>query len=303
MFPLKTILVPTDYSAASERALALACNLARAQGAHLIGLNVIGLDVVWPPRYSGPLNELGTHPPGFQHSLDQWLREACGQDGGLSVESRVMQGGAWEEIVAVASKSRCDLIVMGSEGKSGVGRALLGSAAEQVARHAPCPVLICKAATTPGSAPASVGGGRPLFSTILFPTDLSDQAGEAFAVASALVGPDSRLVVQHVVADAGHDAPVPTSDTLRRLHDRYPSTSGGAVLYRVSAGNPVEEICRAAEDTQCALIVMASHGRTGVGRLLFGSVAESVFRQVTAPVVLVHRSRASAVSKPGAALA
>jgi universal stress protein A len=66
-------------------------------------------------------------------------------------------------------------------------------------------------------------------------------------------------------------------------------------MYRLSAGNPVEEIGRAAEDTQCDLIVMASHGRTGVGRLLLGSVAESVFRHVTAPVVLVHGSSASVV--------
>lgn len=301
MFPLKTILVPTDYSAASESALALACNLARARGARQIGLNVIGLDVIWPPRYSSPFSAMGTHPPGFQDSLDRWLGRTCGQDGEPSVEGRVVQGVAWEEIVGVAGESRCDLIVMGSEGKSGVGRAWLGSVAEQVARHAPCPVLICKAPATPREAPASVGSGRPLFSTILFPTDLSDQAGEAFAVASALVGPDSRLVVQHVVADAGHGAPVPSSDTLGRLRDRYPSSSGGAVMYRLSTGNPVEEICRAAEDAQCALIVMASHGRTGVGRLLVGSVAESVFRRVTIPVVLVHGSSASAVSRPGAA--
>jgi nucleotide-binding universal stress UspA family protein len=164
-------------------------------------------------------------------------------------------------------------------------------------------VLICKAPAARHEAPAGVGSGRPLFSTILFPTDLSDRASEAFAVASALVGPDSRLVVQHVVADDGHGAPVPRSDTLRRLHDLYPSSPGGAVTYRLSAGNPVEEICRAAEDSQCDLIVMASHGRTGVGRLLLGSVAESVFRHVTAPVVLVHGSGASAVPNPGTALA
>jgi nucleotide-binding universal stress UspA family protein len=303
MFPLKTILLPTNYSVASKTARALACNLAHAQGAHLIGLNVIGLDVIWPPRYSGPSHTTGAAQSGFQDSLDQWLRQPCGQDDELSVESRVIQGIAWEEIVRAAGESRCDLIVMGSAGKSGVGRALEGSVAEAVARHAPCPVLICKAPATRQEAPAAVGSGRPLFSTILLPTDLSDRAGEAFAVASALVGPDSRVVVQHVVADAGHGAPVPSSDTLRRLHDLYPSRSSGAVEYRLSAGNPVEEICRAAEDTQCDLIVMASHGRTGVGRLLLGSVAESVFRHVIAPVVLVHGSSASAEPIPGTALA
>jgi nucleotide-binding universal stress UspA family protein len=295
MFPLKTILVPTDYSAASETALSLARDLAQTQGARLIGLHVIQ-----PPHYSGGFNVPGPPPPAFQHSLYRWVREGCGHDAKLSVESRVMEGFAWEEIVRVAGESRCDLIAMGSEGKSGIGRALLGSVAEQVARQAPCPVLICKAPAVPDVEAASGEMRRPLFSTILFPTDLSDRAGEAFAVVSALAGPDSRLVVQHVVADTGPAAHEAKSDLLHRLHELYPAGPGGSVVHRLSRGNPVEEIRRASEDSHCDLIVMSSRGRTGMGRLLLGSVAESVFRHVPVPVVIVHGTSPESASKPHA---
>ncbi len=292
MFPLKTILVPTDYSVASQSALSLARDLAEAQGARLIGLHVIQ-----PPHYSGGFNAPGAPPASFQSSLYGWMRRGCGQDAKLSVESRVMEGFAWEETVRVAQESHCDLIVMGSEGKSGIGRTLLGSVAEQVARHAPCPVLICKAPGAADAEPAFGGTGRPLFSTILFPTDLSDRASEAFAVTSALAGPDSRLIVQHVVADADHIAPEGKSALIQRLHTLYPAGSSGSVVYRLSPGNPVEEIRRASEDSHCDLIVMSSRGRAGMGRLLMGSVAESVFRNVPVPVVIIHSGSPESGSK------
>ena len=288
MFPLKTILVPTDYSVASESALSLARHLAEAQSARLIGVHVIQ-----PPHYSGEFNVPGAPPAAFHHNLYRWLKQGCGQDAKFSVESRVMEGFAWEEIIRAAEESHCDLIVMGSEGKSGIGRKLLGSVAEQVSRHATCPVLIAKAPATSDVAPTSRASGHPLFSTILFPTDLSDRASEAFAVASALAGADSRLIVQHVVADASHTAPEAKSAILQRLHTLYPASTGVSVVYRLSAGNPVEEIRLASEDSHCELIVMSSRGRAGLSRLLMGSVAESVFRNVQVPVVIVHNESPS----------
>jgi nucleotide-binding universal stress UspA family protein len=295
MFPLKTILVPTDYSAASESALALARDMAEAQGAHLIGLNVIE-----PPNFTGAFNMPGPPPPSLHHSLYQWLKQRCGPHAKISVESRVVEGIAWEAIIRVANEARCDLIVIGSEGKSGVGRTLLGSVAEQVARRSPCPVLICKAATISDAVPASPGGGKPLFSTILFPTDLSDRAGEAIGFASALAGPESRLIVQHVIPDDGRASPEARSALLERLHTLYPAGTSAPIVYRLSAGNPVEEIRRAVGDSHCDLVVMRSRGRTGIGRLILGSVAESVFRQVPVPVVIVHDARSTSAPAPAA---
>ena len=293
MFPLKTILLPTDYSIASEHALSLAHHLALTQGARLIGLHVIQ-----PPDYCGQFNLPETPPPFFHDNLYQWLKKGCGHDENHSVESRVVEGFAWEEIVRAAGESHCDLIVMASEGKTGIGRALLGSVAEQVVRRSPCPVLICKAPVELTCEATTGSGGQPLFSTVLFPTDLSDGAGEAFPVATALAGPSSRLIVEHVIGEPGPAGRKSREELTERLHGLYPADPGACIVYRQATGNPVEEIRRAAEDSHCDLIVMSSHGRTGLKRLLMGSVAEQVFRTVRVPVVIVRTASPEPVSEP-----
>lgn len=298
MFPIKTILFATDYSDASEQAFSLASDLAAARGARLIALHVIA-----PPLYCSDFN--ASMPPSqfFQDTVDRWLRECRGLGEMPLVESQVVEGIASEEILRTADDCRCDLIVMGSEGRTGIGRSLIGSVAEQVARHAHCPVLICKQSARPETAAASPEPGRPLFSTILFPADLSDRARQAFVVASAMAGPGSRLIVQHVVAAVDHASPGARSTFLHLLRDLYPQGSVVPVVYRLSGGDPAEEIRRAAEDSHCDLIVMSSQGRTGVGRLLMGSVAEAVFRTVPVPVVIVHTDRPKPASRPAAARA
>ncbi len=292
MLPVKTILFPTDYSADSEQAFSLACDLALSQGARLIAVHVVE-----PPLYSGEFNVPTPPSPFLQDNVDHWLKKCHPHREMPTVESRVVEGLAWEQIVRVAGDRQCDLIVMGSEGKTGIGRTLLGSVAERVARHAPCPVLICKQSARTET-PASTEAGRPIFSTILFPADLSDRAQRAFSVALALAGPGSRLIVQHVVTAADHTSPEVKSALLKQLHELYPADSVAPVVYRLSGGDPAEEICRAVEDAHCDLIVMSSQGRTGVTRLLMGSVAEAVFRAVRVPVVLVHNANPEPVSKP-----
>jgi nucleotide-binding universal stress UspA family protein len=185
-----------------------------------------------------------------------------------------------------------------SEGKSGVGRTLLGSVAEHVARNAPCPVLICKPSAVPDTGTTAGGAGCPSFSTILVLTDLSERAGEAFTVASAVAGAETRLIVQHVVPDADHTPPEAKSALLEHLHTLYPAGSTRDLVSRLSSGHTVEEIRRAAEDSHCDAIVRSGRGRTGIVRLLLGSVAESVFRKVPIPVVIVHDLRPASASKP-----
>jgi nucleotide-binding universal stress UspA family protein len=298
MFPIRSILLPTDYSDASERAFSLASDLAVARGARLIALHVIA-----PPLYCSDFN--ASIPPSqfFQDNVDRWLRQCRGLGEMPLVESQIVEGIASEEILRAADDFRCDLIVMGSEGRTGIGRTLIGSVAEQVARQAPCPVLICKPSARPETPAASPEAGRPLFSTILFAADLSDRARQAFAVALALAGPRSRLIVQHVVAAVDHASPGASSTFLHLLRELYPAGPVAAVVYRLSGGDPAEGIRRAAEDSHCDLIVMSSRGRTGVGRLLMGSVAEAVFRTVQVPVVIVHTAKPKHASRPVAASA
>jgi nucleotide-binding universal stress UspA family protein len=137
MLSLHTILLPTDFSPNAEYALRMASSLARDYGARLILLHVS-----MPP--SGPIDVL---PPGpdlpaeSQEALLGKLPWPELPDAGVRVEHRVAEGEPADEILRLARKVSCDLIVMGTHGRTGLARLLHGSVAEEVLRKAPCPVL------------------------------------------------------------------------------------------------------------------------------------------------------------------
>jgi nucleotide-binding universal stress UspA family protein len=135
MSVIQTILHPTDFSASSQQAYRFACALARDFGARLVVIHVLG-------RPSGPPDLAGVLPhPDFRRQREErlrWLEPPCP---GAVLERRLEEGDPAREIVDAARETRADVIVMGSRGRSGLGRLLLGSVAEQVLRQAPCPVL------------------------------------------------------------------------------------------------------------------------------------------------------------------
>lgn len=133
--------------------------------------------------------------------------------------------------------------------------------------------------------------------TILFPTDYSDQSHYAFQVASALARDyAAKLVVLHVaepflpiVTDGGMMIP-PTVDVqaLReQLRHIRPDDPKVECQHRLAEGDAALEILRTAAEMKCDLIVIGTHGRTGLGRLLLGSVAEHVLRKACCPVLTV----------------
>ena len=138
MFPIKTILFPADFSDNSKYAFALATSLARDNGARIIALHT----------YTTPLPDytLGVPPLPEENpaALEANLRRLYPADASLRVESCVREGYAPKEIVNVALEAKADLIVMGTHGRSGVKRLLMGSVAEHMVRKAPCPVLTVK---------------------------------------------------------------------------------------------------------------------------------------------------------------
>jgi nucleotide-binding universal stress UspA family protein len=131
---------------------------------------------------------------------------------------------------------------------------------------------------------------------ILFPTDFSDRSMGAFHVASALAR-DYRaaLTILHVrevpaVAFAEFGAVPPPAlpsraEVMDKLHQFEAPDKTANIEYLVADGVPADEIVRAAEDRQCDLIVMGTHGRTGISRLVMGSVAEEVVRKANCPVL------------------
>src|SRR5262245_14240243 len=147
MLSLRTILHPTDFSERSDYAYRLACALARDYGARLLILHVVPppVTVIGDAVWAGPVHI------DFKELQDK-LSKLQGPDP-VRVERRLEEGNPAEEIVRVAREAPCDLIVMGTHGRRGLGRLLLGSVAEQVLRQAPCPVVTVKA-PFPAPAPA-----------------------------------------------------------------------------------------------------------------------------------------------------
>lgn len=140
--PFRRILVPTDFSSASEEAWRTAGKLARGIGAELVLLHVL----VEAPLYSespfaGPrVREVyESERTWAAKKLEQWADEARAT--GLVVRVELRTGVPYQDIVTAAGDVRADLIVIGTRGRGGVERALLGSVADRVIRLAPCPVL------------------------------------------------------------------------------------------------------------------------------------------------------------------
>jgi nucleotide-binding universal stress UspA family protein len=134
--------------------------------------------------------------------------------------------------------------------------------------------------------------------TILHPTDFSEQSQSAFELACALARDYSAaLVITHVVppvrvfAPDGVAMPFPAEepyDMHAKLAQLRPIDPGVSVDHRLLDGDPTTEILRLAESIHADLIVMGTHGSTGITRLLMGSVAEHVMRKAPCPVLTVR---------------
>jgi nucleotide-binding universal stress UspA family protein len=143
MLALQTILHPTDFSEHSEYAFRLACSLARDHGARVLVLHAVttlGPELV---SYGEAVSQL--QPEAYQQKLWDDLRRVRSPDPAVPVDYRLAEGDPATEIVRAATDTRCDLIVLGTHGRTGLARLLMGSVAEQVVRKAPCPVLTVKA--------------------------------------------------------------------------------------------------------------------------------------------------------------
>ncbi len=141
MLPIKPVLNPTDFSESSDAAFRLGCSLARDYGARLLVLHVAEL----PTAVYGEGVMLPPPVESWQAAREK-LDRMLPRGHNLLVEHRMVEGEAAREILRVARESDSDVIVMGTHGRTGLGRVLMGSVAEQVLRKAHCPVVTVRAA-------------------------------------------------------------------------------------------------------------------------------------------------------------
>jgi nucleotide-binding universal stress UspA family protein len=139
MLAIRTILHPTDFSPQSGAAFQVACALARDYVARLVLLHVHPPDMIYGEGYVLPPD-----PEVVREELQEQLDRLRPPDPAIPVERLLREGDAAREILHTAREIGADVIVLGTHGRAGVGRLLMGSVAEAVLRKAPCPVLAVK---------------------------------------------------------------------------------------------------------------------------------------------------------------
>ncbi|MFC6786168.1 universal stress protein [Halobaculum halobium] len=224
------------------------------------------------------------------------------RDAGIDAEPVVREGTPHRELSAYLNDAGADLLVIGTHGRGGARRALLGSVAEKLVRTVDVPVLVVHG----GDLPGEDGPRWSADAEILLATDGSDAAATAERTGVALAGAlGAHLSAVSVVNEAGAVANVggglltdETVSAVRRALDERASDAVDAVVARaretgidadgeVIGGEPSRAICGYASDAGADVIVVGTHGRGGIRRVVLGSVAERVIRGADRPVLVV----------------
>jgi nucleotide-binding universal stress UspA family protein len=262
----RNILLASDYSASANLAMPYAAGMARSFGATLYAMHV-----------QEPINY--ALPPGTWQGLEltremeeQFLVEAIHRDF-PDVNPHVLhgEGVVWRAIEAAIRKHEIDLVVVGTRGRAGIGKALLGSVAEEILRHAPCPVL------TVGPQACHEAGRRGKMASILFATDFGAASLAAAPIAVSLAEEyQAKLTLLHVKEKrGGQEMRMPCDGAEacgQRLHALVPEDARmwcephfvidcGAGDQRGAAW---ERILGQAEAREAGLIVMGVHAPEGV---------------------------------------
>ena len=203
MVSITRILCPVDFSEFSRHALDYAIGIARWYGAAVTALHVVP-----PITAPAPPTGEGLYPPLVfsAEDLQQFHTELdvfAGVSDVPALDTRVVQGNVTAEIVRLANELPADLLVMGTHGRSGFERLMLGSVTEKVLRKSPCPVL-----TVPAKAPVVVPVNG-LFDRVLCAVDFSPASLRALTLAQSLAGEAAaRLCVLHVLEPVSVFEPV-----------------------------------------------------------------------------------------------
>jgi nucleotide-binding universal stress UspA family protein len=306
------ILIPVDGSKCADHAATFGLEFAKRLGAHVVLTNAL-------IEYASEKDAQRVIGPSRQ------MAEKLG----VPIEVRLAEGrflSIGEGIIEASQESNCQLIIMGTHGREGIPRMLLGSVAESVSRRASVPVMLIREQTHPAARPASE---HPKLERILVAVDGSPQSNLALTTASDLacaLGIDLELI--HVIPDipavysytAYEYAPM--IDLEKYQHDLEAESQAiiASALALLDSHTPKvaevrtsrvpangmrlgDAIIGTAKEHNADLIVIGTHGRSGFDLLLLGSVAERVSHRSEVPVLMVRAANVAAEGKASEAVA
>jgi nucleotide-binding universal stress UspA family protein len=288
----ETILVPTDGSVHAARAARQAEYVAGLFDADVHLLSVVDVDAEAGPFSAGGVGE------DFVEELREGARESIRETNshlGVDAETAVRTGRPSQAILEYVDEAGVDVIAMGTHGRTGVRRTVMGSVAERVLSHADVPVL-----TTRVPEEGAVDEETE-YEEILVPTDATETVDPAVEHALAVAErTDARIHVVHVVhvgttVGAGLSTPAAVlsalesagEDATEQVADRA-REAGLSAVTEVREGTPAKSIVSYAEEADVDLLAMATAGRTGLSRFLLGSTTEQVIRHADRPVLAVN---------------
>ncbi len=290
----KKILVPLDGSPLSERAIAYAESVAQRWQSELVLLR----SVETVPSAALMMAEAAGE---FSSDVEVYLRKHADEINahGLKAITRIAYGTPADGIIQTAKDEQVDLILMATHGRTGLGRLVFGSVAEAVLRHTPVPLLLVRS-WDESAAPAAISGHPH----VLVPLDGSAFAEQALPTAANMaMALGGKLILLHSVSPF-ESAAIPAFTTLEPPQEQADHlaiakhylqdlvvrgvTSGCQVEFDVRLDVPTLAIAEAARDHNAALVVMATHGRGALGRMVLGSVADATLKHTRVPLLLVR---------------
>jgi nucleotide-binding universal stress UspA family protein len=293
MLAVRRLLFPTDFTDGAANAFPQAVYLADWHDAELHIVNV-----------TGSSGEAERALPASTDTLGTWLGRSSALAEKLEaltiVQRQVESESPPERLVAYAEDQNIDLVVMGTHGRRGVRRMLLGSVTEEVVRRAPCPVFTVQADADEVPSEA--------VRRILVPVDFSEASESAVQHATEVAqtyGAEVHLlhVVEEVVYPSAYGvepALFSSDEVVARVEKTLGEMAREDMGYEnvqasATIGYAPMTILDYVQENEIDLVVIATHGRAGLDRMLLGSVAERVIRQSPVPVFVVKPDRKSLV--------
>ena len=288
----KHILVPLDGSLLAERALTPATNIAEAMSAKLTLLRIVPQFAILAadPMLYEEMNRLGD-----EESISYLRSKADALNLSIPIDVTSETGQPADTIIQFAEDHEVDLIMISSHGRSGLNRWVYGSVAERVLRQAPCATAIIN---------ARVVRELPQCTKILVPLDGSDLAERALEPGkqlAAAMGIDLYLLrvttFAHQMMETSSMKEVSDEIEIREVQEaeeylksKYSDAPDIHVYFEVdvATGTVAEAIVNYAAEHQIDMIVMSSHGRTGLQRWVYGSVAEKVLRSACCATMIIR---------------